>query len=125
MQEGFSLNGYTGIVTLAIREVATADGSFVVSPKNRTIDLVYYNGYLLDYTEYTDAPVIAHHIYDNPIAEIYEYANGRIGINQLNEQTRQYMLSWVRSALREQENSDASVRMTYYGMACKIYRRKI
>lgn len=113
MQEGFSLNGYTGIVTLAIREVATADGSFVVSPKNRTIDLVYYNGYLLDYTEYTDAPVIAHHIYDNPIAEIYEYANGRIGINQLNEQTRQYMLSWVRSALREQENSDASVRMTY------------
>lgn len=113
MKEGFSLNGYTGRVTLAIREVATADGSFVVSPKNRTIDLIYYNGYLLDYTEYTDAPVVAHHIYDNPLAEIYYYAKGEKRLSELNEQTKQYILSWVRGALKEQENADASVRMTY------------
>lgn len=76
MPDGFSLNGYTGEVTLRIIEVA-ADG-WTVSPKSKVITLVYYEGELLNYTRYTDAEVTAHHVYDNPIAQIYNYATGKL-----------------------------------------------
>lgn len=76
MPDGFRLDGYTGEVTLRIVEVA-AEG-WTVSPKSKVITLVYYKGELLNYSRYTDAEVTAHHVYDNPIAQIYNYVTGKL-----------------------------------------------
>ena len=99
MPIGFVFGNYTGTITLDITEIAV-DGNFKISPKNTTIDLIYENGELINYTKYTNSEVLVNYIYDNTMSQIYEWAKSGgtttlpsyINVNELN--------SWVNEQSR-------------------------
>lgn len=94
MPEGFNIIGYTGKITLDIVEVRAGSG-YTVSPSSKDITLEYKNGELINYTHYTDVNVLTHYIYDNPLAEVYNWAKGNISINNVSERVRKYITSWL------------------------------
>ncbi|MCI8397613.1 MAG: hypothetical protein HFJ52_08480 [Clostridia bacterium] len=95
MKYGFNIVGYTGKITLDIVEVRVDSGGYSVSPRSKDVTLTYHEGELVDYTEYTDAPVITHYIYDNPLAEIYDWAKGRISYSNLSKDVQRYVDRWL------------------------------
>ena len=91
---GFDIEGYTGTIVLDIIEIG-ANGQFVVTPRNRDITLVYKEGVLQDYTQYTDAPVATYHLYANPMAEIYAYINGELKASEVTKHVMDYLNNWI------------------------------
>ncbi len=103
MPEGFDIVGYTGKITLDIVEVRAGSG-YTVSPSSKDITLEYINGYLVNYSQYTDVKVLTHYLYDNPLAEIYDWAKGSISINNVSEPVRRYINAWI--AKQQKTNPD-------------------
>lgn len=95
MKYGFDITRYTGKITLDIVEVRVDNGGYSVSPSSKDVTLTYEAGELVDYTEFTDAPVITHYLYDNPLAEIYDWAKGRTSISDLSIDVRRYVEQWI------------------------------
>lgn len=104
MKYGFNIAGYTGEVTLDIVEI-TSPGSFSITSSSKDITLKYVDGFLIDYTEFTDKSVIIHYLYDNVLQNIYKFATGEISYNQMAPAIRQTLNDWVR---KQQANTDLS-----------------
>lgn len=94
MPYGFDMTNYTGKLTLDIVEVRAGSG-YSVSPSSKDITLEYIEGNLVNYSQYTDVKVLSHYLYDNPLAELYDWAKGNISINNVSERVRSYINSWV------------------------------
>lgn len=95
MKYGFNIVGYTGKITLDIVEVRVDNGGYSVSPNSKDVTLTYEAGELVDYTEFTDAPVVTHYVYDNPLAEIYDWASGRTSFSNLSIDVQRYVEQWI------------------------------
>ncbi len=76
MDDGFDISGYTGALTLQVAEVGVLDGGYSISSDSLSMTLEYKNGELEDYTENTDAGVLVHYLYDEPMLNIYNWAKG-------------------------------------------------
>lgn len=94
MPLGFDMTNYTGKLTLDIVEVRAGSG-YSVSPSSKDITLEYINGQLVNYSQYTDVKVLSHYLYDNPFAELYDWAKGNTSINNVSEPVRRYINSWI------------------------------
>ena len=100
LRDPLELNGYTGIITLDITEIRTDAG--VINPRGVDITLVYYNGKLLNYSRYTNAEVIAHYAYDNPMATIYNYVKGIITGDDTaiaDKETVEFVEKWAKGQM--------------------------
>ncbi len=105
---GLDIASFTGKVILDIVEIKTQNG-YTFKTESKDITLVYINGVLQEYTEYTDEDVIIQYWTDTIIEDIYNWAtsNGQNSGN-LTPAMVQYLEKWTQEQIGKHQMDEAS-----------------